>query len=79
MILSGGAWAGSFTKRNNDIFSIWANHFDRSAWGAAELVETDDTGDAAFPQIAIDSNGNYIAVWHQNNGSGWDIWSNRFD
>jgi hypothetical protein len=33
---------------------------------------------AYSPRIAVDSNGNAIAVWRQFDGSGWRIWANRF-
>ncbi|VAW89606.1 hypothetical protein MNBD_GAMMA17-697, partial [hydrothermal vent metagenome] len=62
------------TRRN-----IWANRFDGSNWGAAEQIEDDDVGSALHPQIAFDSNGNALAVWHQWDGIRWNIWANRFD
>lgn len=43
------------------------------------MIETDDTGDAQFPQIAMDSSGNALAVWHQSDGTRFNIWANRFD
>ena len=33
---------------------------------------------ARIPDIAVDSSGNAIAVWHQYNGTGTDIYANRF-
>ncbi len=59
--------------------NIWANRFDGSSWGTAELIETDNTGDAWVPQIAFDSSGNAIAVWAQYDGTRYNIWANRFD
>jgi hypothetical protein len=62
--------------------NILANRFDSSTntWGTAELIETDDAGNAEAPQIAFDSNGNAMAVWQQENSSQkWDIWANRFN
>ena len=61
--------------RNN----IWANRFDGSSWGSATLIETDNAGHAYFPQIAIDDNGNALAVWQQFDGTRYNIWANRFD
>ena len=60
-------------------FNIWANRFDGTAWGTAELIETDDAGDAYDPQIAVDGAGNAIAVWYQDDGVRSNIWANRFD
>jgi hypothetical protein len=36
-------------------------------WDADEFIES-GTGVAGFPEIAIDANGNAIAVWHQEDG-----------
>tara|TARA_B100000795_G_C22491457_1_gene320411 strand:- start:149 stop:424 length:276 start_codon:yes stop_codon:yes gene_type:complete len=36
-------------------------------------------GSAVNPQIAIDSSGNAIAVWKQNDGTRENIYANRFD
>ncbi|MCK4711196.1 MAG: hypothetical protein KAU21_21475 [Gammaproteobacteria bacterium] len=60
-------------------YNIWARYYDvNSGWGAAELIETDNTGSAEYPQVTFDGNGNAIAVWDQNNGSWDDVWANRF-
>ncbi len=62
------------TRRN-----IWANHYlPGFGWGTAELIETDNAGDAASPQIAVDANGNAIAVWYQSDGTRDNIWANRW-
>lgn len=66
-------WAHSDGTR----FSIWANRFDGADWGAAELIETDDTDDAEFPQLVFDSGGDAIAVWFQYDAIGPSIWANR--
>ncbi|MDH3623487.1 MAG: hypothetical protein OEQ49_06400 [Myxococcales bacterium] len=60
-------------------FDIWANRFTPSAgWGVAERIETDNAGDASNPQVAVDPNGNAVAVWHQGDPVRFDIWANRF-
>lgn len=51
---------------------------EASSWGLANLIETDDIGDAQDPQVAIDPSGNAIAVWRQYDGTRWNIWSNRY-
>src|SRR4030067_1083902 len=48
------------------------------SWGTAALIETDNAGDAYNPQIAIDAGGNAIAVWHQHDGTRYNIWANRY-
>jgi hypothetical protein len=68
-------WYQSDGTRNN----IWANRFNGTSWGTAELLETDNAGTAYRPQIAFDSSGNAIAVWHQSDGTRNNIWANRFN
>ena len=61
-------------------FNIWANRFTPTAgWGVAERIETDDVGDAGPPQVALDPNGNAVAVWYQSDGTRDNIWANRFE
>ncbi len=51
---------------------------DHSRWGAPSLIESDDRGDAEAPKVAVDSDGHAIAVWHQSDGTWFNIWANRF-
>ena len=69
------AWVQNDGTRNN----IWVNRFNGSSWGTAELIETDNAGNAGSPQIAVDSSGNALAVWVQNDGPRYNIWVNRFN
>jgi hypothetical protein len=63
-------------------YNIWSNHRTAAvgAWGAAELIETDNAGSASDPQVAVDGSGNALAVWRQIGGVGtvYNIRSNRF-
>lgn len=69
---SGNAVAVWF-QSNGTIKSIWANAYsDGTGWGKAELIETDDSGNAFYPQLATDSKGRGIAVWYQADGAGHD-------
>ncbi len=54
---------------------IWFNYFDGASWGDAELLETNDSGQATNPYVAFDSNGNAMAVWQHES----QLWGNRFD
>jgi uncharacterized membrane-anchored protein len=68
-------WYQSDGTRNN----IWSNRYVvGTGWGTATLIETDNTGSANSPQVAIDSSGNAIAVWYQSDGTRCNIWSNRY-
>lgn len=69
------AWHQSDGTRVN----IWANRYTSGVgWGTAVLIETDNTGDALSPQLAVDSSGNAIVVWYQWDGLRYNIWSNRY-
>ncbi len=61
-------------------YNIWASRYTvGSGWGEAELIETDNAGDASGPQIAIDASGNGWAVWSQSDGgTSRNIWLNRY-
>ena len=48
------------------------------AWGSATLIETDNAGDALYPQVALDTDGNGLAVWEQSDGTRQNIWANRY-
>ena len=63
------------------LYNIWANRYTATtgAWGTPTLIETDNTGDALEPQIAIDASGNAIAVWQQYDGTRYNIWANRYE
>ena len=58
---------------------IRARYYNGTIWGSAQLIESDDTGDADFPQIAMDADGNAVAVWEQSDGIRTNIWTNFFD
>ena len=57
---SGNALA-VWTQTDGAYYNIYSNRYTESTglWGAASvLIETDDTGDAEYPQIAMDASGN---------------------
>src|SRR5690606_507901 len=59
--------------------NIWANRYTPgSGWGTAELIETDDTGNAVRPRVVMDSAGNAVAVWAQFDGTRNNIRANRY-
>ncbi len=61
-------------------YNIWANRFTvgNSSWGVATPIETDNTLYAYSPKVAVDASGNAIALWHQHDGTRYNIWANRF-
>jgi hypothetical protein len=46
-------------------------------WGTAEIIER-KAGGASSPQIAVDANGNAIAVWVEWNDPRYNIWASRY-
>jgi hypothetical protein len=69
-------WHQSDGTRSN----IWSNHYVVGAgWATAELIETDNAGNAEYPQVALSADGNAVAVWQQSDGILWNIWSNRYE
>jgi len=61
--------------------NIWSNRYTATTggWSTAELIETEDGGEASEPQVAMDRSGNAVAVWSQFDGTSFDIWSNRYE
>jgi len=67
------------TRRN-----IWANRYDiDNGWGVAELIETDNAGNAFDAQIAMNADGNAMVVWAQSDGTvgntDFNIWAKRYE
>lgn len=69
-------WQQSDGVRTN----IWANRYMAATdtWDIAQIIETDNAGDASGAQVAMESAGNAVAVWHQSDGSRTNIWANRY-
>jgi len=58
--------------------NIWINRYMAgNGWGTAELIGTNITENARFPQIALDAKGNALAVWQQFNITD-NVWANRY-
>jgi len=67
-------WEQSDSTRSD----IWANrYYALTGWGTSTLIETEDTGDASNPQVAVDPNGYSVAVWAQFNGTRNNITAGR--
>ena len=59
--------------------NIWANRYTPGdGWGTARRIEINDRGEARLPRLAMDLDGNAVVVWHQSDGTRFDIWSTRF-
>jgi hypothetical protein len=76
---AGGNALAVWYQHDGTRYNIWANRYTAgTGWGAATLIETDDAGGAQLPQIAIDADGNALAVWAQHDGTRNNIWANRY-
>jgi hypothetical protein len=66
---------GSFGGSN--ISSIWANRYTAGmGWGTAAVIQNDvSSTQSAYPQVAMDANGNAIAVWLQYSTH---VWATRY-
>lgn len=69
-------WYESDGTREN----VWANRYerDRDGWGSPKLLESRNAGSANFPQVAMDPEGNAVAVWRQSDGTRFSVWANRY-
>jgi hypothetical protein len=76
---SSGNAIAVWQQNDGTLNNIYANRFVGTSWGDAELIETENAGDARIPHVAFDSSGNAIAVWQQSDGTHDSIWANRFD
>jgi hypothetical protein len=54
---------------NGTRFGVFANRYTAGSWGTAVVIDSGSTGASANPDIAMDSNGNAIAVWDQYEGT----------
>ena len=76
---SGGQAFAVWTQFDGTRDNVWANRFDGTAWGTAEVIDVDDLGSSRFPQVALDADGRAIAVWAQFDGTWYRILTRRFD
>lgn len=58
--------------------TIWANRFTAGeGWGSPVRLDRDTEDSASDPDVAVDSNGDGVAVWHQSDGTLENIWASR--
>ena len=74
-------WQNFFGNSVEDNWTdIWANRYVvGSGWQSEELIEDNNTLHGWIPRVAIDNDGNGIAVWMcEDNNVSAGIWSNRY-
>jgi len=67
-------WQQYDGKREN----IWLNRFAGGGWGKAQLLETDQRGDAVKPSIAFGNDRQAFAIWSQDQDLGSDLMARLF-
>ena len=76
---SGNAVAVWSQSTDTLMYNVFANRFvPGSGWGSPALLETDDTWDALYPQVALDASGVATVVWFQYVSLTEDIYANRY-
>jgi hypothetical protein len=75
-LLENAAYSATVTKAATDQAGnplaadyTWSFTTRTRAWSAAQLLETSDAGDATYPQIAFDTDGNALATWQMSDGA----------
>lgn len=80
MDADGNAVAVWHQTNETSTFSVWSSRYPaNTGWGTPQPISTNNEGDAQHPQVAMDADGNAIAVWHQSDGTRFDIWFNRYE
>jgi hypothetical protein len=46
-------------------------------WGTAQILDL-GPGDAVTPQLEVNANGDALAIWHQREGTIFNIWARQF-
>ena len=61
-------------------YSIWASRYvvTTLTWDVPVMIESDNSGDAFEPQVAMNSTGNAWVVWYQNDGATNNIFANSY-
>ena len=61
------------------IYTVWASRYSAGVWTAPRVIQSGDT-DATGPQVAVDSAGNAVSVWYQQESDTGDytIRANRY-
>lgn len=64
----------------SSVLHIWTARYEAASgsWGAPEQLDT-GASDAGAAKVAVDGNGNAIAVWNQTDGTRNNLWASRFN
>jgi hypothetical protein len=71
-----------WTQKHEGQYRVWSNRYNQKtdSWSSPSLIENTATGGSAlYPVIALDKNGNGLAVWKQEQANTYSSWSSRYD
>jgi len=75
--LSDGSGVATWLQNDGTRNNIWAvNLIAGGTSGTPQLLETDNTGHARSPQLAMAADGKAIVVWTQTDGTRYNVWYN---
>ena len=58
---------------------VWSNRYaPGERWSVPRPIGTTSAARVSGPQVALDADGNGVAVWAQSDDTRFDIWSNRY-
>lgn len=61
-------------------YDLYASRSVAGAWDAAPtLVDSENLGDVATPQLLVDATGKVFALWTQSDGTWLNLWGARYD
>lgn len=61
-------------------YNIWASRYvaATNSWGTEQLIDSDNTSDALYPQVAVTGSGDAVVVWQRSDGTPDSIWANHY-
>ena len=71
-------------RASSNASEVWSSQYSAGtkSWSTPAAIAlntgTSNIGTAAVPQIAINGNGNAVAVWQQYQNAVWGVWANQF-
>jgi hypothetical protein len=75
-----GAAVAVWVQVEAERYTVWSSRSEsaRAAWSKPERIDLAARGDALLPRIAIDDDGNALAVWSAQEDARQLVWANRY-
>ena len=76
---SGGDAQAVWLKQGTVVATLWASHYTvAGGWEAAAALQATANSNASNPEIAMEANGNALAVWEELSNGSFYVWANRY-